>query len=607
VLIRKKLKMIQRCQCIILLMGLCLPLLTHDALATGQKDKSVVKTTQFSFSREGKSVVNIIVSNNDDPSDPAFTGTGFVWKQKKRVVTALHLVSGYKNPNIIVEYNTPFQATIKSVLPDADLVLLEIVPPPSSIKQKFPDREPIMAIASAPPKVKDEAEALGYNLDTPSFMMITLKKGAMSDPEILENMIPGKIKEELEKHTFPDLQLPIYFMNGSLLPGYSGAPIFNQQGELLGIGNGGLENGASNISWVIPASNLSRLEKSTVTQVPGSLLKTSRLFTGDREHKQNVSASLGNGFSQNLAASDKGVASGINVLADLGLLFFNLPDVNNITMFSKAHATATILADSRAGRVNGLKRLQPVDYEQFTFFKVKSRRYSEMLSSSNDPQGINKVVDLFEYIFSGYTVDPHEFMFDVYADTATGLNIILPEGVNLQVDQNQYLVAQNDEFCRTCDYGIQFYVRALSQDERYTAQTEPDKFLNERENEHLSELIAERGNMESYANFTEIKAFGNDRHVLLAAYSDLQADWERDNELNYYVAATNTAIWFEAQAIINPFTPQFLSLIKKHAGTDCRIQQSGSEKNRLCRAAVTTLKGMIAVHLTTFSNKLFDH
>jgi hypothetical protein len=582
------LKTMQRCKCIIFLIGLGLPLLTQAA---------------FSPDREGKSVVNILVSHPDGTNS---LGTGFVWKQKNHVVTSLHLVSGYKDSKIIVKYKFPYRAKIKSVLLDADLVLLEIEPSPIPGKE-LPDRDPIMAIMLAPPKYKDEVTALGYYRDTEGLRAIELNKGYIEKPEILGRLVPQNTKEELKKGKLPDLNLPIYYMTGSLLPGYSGAPIFNQQGQLLGIGNGGLENGAASTSWVIPASNLSRLERSKVTLVPGSLLKASQLFTGDRVQRQSVSASLVNGLSQNLAASDQGVASGINVLADLGLLFFNLPDVSNITMFSKAHATAPMLADSRLGRVNGFKRLQPVDYEQFTFFKVKSRRYSEMLSSSNDPQGINKVVDLFEYIFSGYTVDPYEFMFDVYADTPTGLNIVLPEGVNLQVDQNQYLVAQNDEFCRTCDYGIQFYVRALSQDERYTAQTEPDKFLNEREEEHLSELIAERGNMESYANFTEIKAFGNDRHVLLAAYSDLQADWERDNELNYYVAATNTAIWFEAQAIINPFTPQFLSLIKKHAGTDCRIQQTGSEKNRLCRAAVTTLKGMIAVHLTTFSNKLFDH
>jgi hypothetical protein len=577
----------QRCKCIIFLIGLGLPLLTQAA---------------FSPDREGKSVVNILVSHPDGTNS---IGTGFVWKQKNHVVTSLHLVSGYKDPKIIVKYKFPYRAKIKSVLLDADLVLLEIEPSPIPGKE-LPDRDPIMAIMLAPPKYKDEVTALGYHRDTEGLQAIELNKGYIEKPEILSRLVPQNTKEELRKGKLPDLNLPIYYMTGSLLPGYSGAPIFNLQGQLLGIGNGGLENGAASTSWVIPASNLSRLERSKVTLVPGSLLKASQLFSGDRVQRQNVSALSGKGLGQNLAVTDKGFISGINALADLGLLLLNLPDVSNITLFRKAHATSPILANRRAGRVNGLKRLQPVNYEQFTFFKVKSRRYGEMLSSSNDPQGINKVVDLFEYIFSGYMVDPHEFMFDVYADTATGLNIVLPQGVNLQVDQDRYLVAKNDEFCRTCDYGIQFYVRPLSQDERYTAQTEPDKFLYEREEEHFNELIAERVNMQRYA-FTEIKAFGNERHVLLAAYSDLQADWQRDNELNYYVAATNTAIWFEAQAIINPFSPQFLSLIKKHANTDCRIQHTDSEKNRVCGAAVTTLKAMIAVHLTTFSNKIFDH
>jgi hypothetical protein len=57
------------------------------------------------------------------------------------------------------------------------------------------------------------------------------------------------------------LDIHLFRYNGNLLPSNSGAPIFNKQGKLVGIGNGGLEKGTVNISWAIPAKYISELEK----------------------------------------------------------------------------------------------------------------------------------------------------------------------------------------------------------------------------------------------------------------------------------------------------------------------------------------------------------
>jgi len=62
---------------------------------------------------------------------------------------------------------------------------------------------------------------------------------------------------------FPALDLHILYLEGSLLPGYSGSPVFDPNGRLVGVGDGVLEKGASYMSWIIPAKYLAELESST--------------------------------------------------------------------------------------------------------------------------------------------------------------------------------------------------------------------------------------------------------------------------------------------------------------------------------------------------------
>jgi len=64
------------------------------------------------------------------------------------------------------------------------------------------------------------------------------------------------------------------------VPGLSGAPLLDAQGLLVGIANGGLEDGAVGICWGIPAAQLQRLALSTVTRTPGAP-RVAALFSAD--------------------------------------------------------------------------------------------------------------------------------------------------------------------------------------------------------------------------------------------------------------------------------------------------------------------------------------
>jgi hypothetical protein len=41
-------------------------------------------------------------------------------------------------------------------------------------------------------------------------------------------------------------------MQGTLVPGYSGAPVVDNSNKVIGIANGGLDNGLSQVTWAIP-------------------------------------------------------------------------------------------------------------------------------------------------------------------------------------------------------------------------------------------------------------------------------------------------------------------------------------------------------------------
>lgn len=68
----------------------------------------------------------------------------------------------------------------------------------------------------------------------------------------LINLVPDNLVKPLYDRKSPDLGIQVLSIEGHLLPGHSGAPIFNQDNRLIGVGNGGLDSGRVGISWAIP-------------------------------------------------------------------------------------------------------------------------------------------------------------------------------------------------------------------------------------------------------------------------------------------------------------------------------------------------------------------
>ena len=532
-----------------------------------------VNSTYAEFNPEvlSQSTVRILIKNDQGVIGVA---TGFVWKDPTQIVTSLHVMTNDPSGKIIIEFGKKRRlATVKSVLPYADLVLLEV-------KRPIKEWRPLTSFDPIKPKYKSQVSALGFNRGSLGMSTRELIKG-YAKPEVLQQFLPESALAALAISKMPDIKLPIYYLDGSLLPGYSGAPIVNNKGQLIGVGNGGLENGSANVSWVIPALHLVELENSNKDKLPADLDEIAKIFTLDKIQPKIVRTVM------NLSPETSHKMSGLNWLNSFLHGFI-----------SQAHAGPTKLSD-----LEEFSPIVKVNYQQFNFVKVKTRSYRQMLSTSGAPKNMEHVFTLFNKFFHGYKVDHSAFLFDIYEDGNTGLNLVVPHGVQLTVDDG-YLLAQGNMFCRTCAYEIQYHARIVNENTVQAIKGNPREFLNNVSEQHWQDLN-EEGDYGEYSDFRSIEDFGADRYILRAAFSDFSEPFKQEFELNYFTAATNKRAWFQAQGILNRFDEEFLNQIKTYRGTNCKLPSSSMTKSSLCNDINTILKVMLSVHLTSFSNKFF--
>ena len=219
----------------------------------------------------GKSTVRITIKEGGKVRSAA---SGFAWKDPTTIVTSLHVMHRGTSAETIVEFDgIKRRATVFRVLPKADLVLLKIDRPINGLV-------PLVRYQAVKPPYKAPITALGYNSGASGIMTREFRKG-YGKPEILKGLLPPKDRAELAAIKIPDIELDIYYLDGSLLPGFSGSPVVDADGVLIGIGNGGLENGASNVSWVIPARFLDELVESGMSTLPAGLAKAQQSFSAD--------------------------------------------------------------------------------------------------------------------------------------------------------------------------------------------------------------------------------------------------------------------------------------------------------------------------------------
>lgn len=201
------------------------------------------------------SVMKVIV----DYGDGEESATGFLWKDKTTLVTSYHVVkAGYKSITVQDVFGWKASAKISKVYKPADLMLLKITSTPGDDWVAFTDIDPTTAEG-------EKTKAYGYNGTAAGIVPITLEKTDPIPGGTLYYAIPKEDRAAIKALGFPSLKLPIMYLLGGLLPGYSGSPILNSEGELVAIGDGGLNKGTTNSSWGIPVENLSKLSSANLT------------------------------------------------------------------------------------------------------------------------------------------------------------------------------------------------------------------------------------------------------------------------------------------------------------------------------------------------------
>lgn len=322
--------------------------------------------------------------------------TGFVWKSPNQVVTSLHGMSPSGDIRILYPGQAWRKARIKKVLQKADLVLLELLPgepaPPAGIT-------PLSSFSPEKVNFGTSVYALGFNGGAIGSSSRQMKKGYV-DPETLANLIPKKDKDALSRIGFPALDLNILYLEGSLLPGFSGAPVFDPQSRLIGIGDGGLEKGASNVSWIIPAYYLSELETSTSSSLPPGFENLTQLFSAAAKIE--------------LQAEDAAPATNPT------------PDYPVPPAESEWYVTDKML-ESSFDHFDS----ESIEALGFEFYPIKTRSLSEMMDTSDDPENIQKLSDEFALDLN-IQLDYDAMNYDIYEDINNGVVLAVPEGRSLQ-------------------------------------------------------------------------------------------------------------------------------------------------------------------------------
>lgn len=220
-----------------------------------------------------QSVVRVDAHSCGIPGGAKF-GSGFFWKQNMSVVTALHVVNGCSSLSVFSESaSNPAKpsvgAHVQKILLDEDLVLLTLDGPI--------DGTTFVAQSNPAPTDTRDILLIGFPEDNFGSSDQVIKR-QFGKGNTLDTIASVEAQKELRKSNSPSVTTPIIFLQAILEHGHSGGPIFDQQGAVIAIADGGLKHGVSEDSWAIPATDLVKLELSTIDLADMSKQSSTLLF-----------------------------------------------------------------------------------------------------------------------------------------------------------------------------------------------------------------------------------------------------------------------------------------------------------------------------------------
>src|SRR5258708_610458 len=224
----------------------------------------------------------MIVSGHDGSQVIA---TGFIFDRADAVVTCMHVVIGGEGVKVIFSGSTR-EAKVERVLRGSDLAILHL--------NKPLETHPIK-IADGSPKAGQAIIALGYPLAAPVIKSMEGSIRRVGGTTLSDLIGQEEVRREITATGLPSLSSPIVDLQISLTPGMSGAPIIDDKGNVVGIGNGGLEKGTTELTWAIAASELEKLLIS-IEQIPkksAELQRNTAMFSAELRASTGESITVG--------------------------------------------------------------------------------------------------------------------------------------------------------------------------------------------------------------------------------------------------------------------------------------------------------------------------
>jgi hypothetical protein len=223
------------------------------------------------------------------------TGTAFLWPDPQRMVTARHVVAGCGGVRVQFPDGQSYLARPERELAAHDLVLLRL--------DRASSRRPL-TVRTGVPAIHSRVAVVGYALGapTPDDKLLTVTAANRDPPGAkLADMLAPRFRQELQAAGALSLATAILRLDGNLLSGHSGAPLIASDGSVVGIGSGGLQDGAGGLVWAVRTSYLPALAQAPVIAATAPLRRSSRLVFADQAPQATVRQQRCGTFTLSLA------------------------------------------------------------------------------------------------------------------------------------------------------------------------------------------------------------------------------------------------------------------------------------------------------------------
>jgi hypothetical protein len=321
-----------------------------------------------------QSIALIEVTVGKGEQSKTYVSSGFMWQTDagNMVITALHGMRPNAEKISIQCAAGNSDAKVEKIFKEADLVLLK---PDRHLNGCIPLSK--NKIDTNAPKFDESLFAFGYYPGASQSDTKKLSKSSRPSPE-LYHVLTEEVRVQLRNLELPSMQLAVYSVNGGIFKGYSGGPVFNKQGNLIGTVSGGLDKGMTDTNWLVPIDNIYKLLSSDIKDIPTTLSNTDNLFSA--------------------------------VLKNSTIIRQN----NNLSSQTS----------------------QPDDVSatEFRWIKTKAKTFGELLETADPLLGLEELY--WSIVPSEMTAAEEALAFDVYEEESLGLIIAVPRERELSLEKD---------------------------------------------------------------------------------------------------------------------------------------------------------------------------